>query len=129
MALSPPEAFGMSRLLIHLVCAGHATHSNESLRMSRYEAIAEVGASFSSCASVASEPSPRVLETMKIPFAKSSLETGTSGELLALLTTSMMRNLAREALREAGVGTFLHKGCDMIEILTRAHDVLGVKVL
>ena len=36
---------------------------------------------------------------------------------------------ARTELREAGVGTFLHKGCDMIEILTHAHGALGVKAL
>jgi len=33
----------------------------------------------------------------------------------------------REALRKAGVETFIHKGCDMLEILRDALDYLGIR--
>lgn len=33
----------------------------------------------------------------------------------------------RKELRDAGIDQFLHRGCDMIEILEDAHDVLGLK--
>lgn len=34
---------------------------------------------------------------------------------------------AREDLRKAGVGAFIHKGCDMLELLEAAHDLLGIR--
>lgn len=33
----------------------------------------------------------------------------------------------RKELRSAGVGTFIHEGCDMVEILDAAHSYLGIK--
>ncbi|MGI9385730.1 MAG: methylmalonyl-CoA mutase family protein [Methyloligellaceae bacterium] len=34
---------------------------------------------------------------------------------------------ARDRYRSAGVQTFIHKGCDIIETLTAAHDLLGLR--
>lgn len=34
---------------------------------------------------------------------------------------------ARTSLREAGIGTFIHEGCDMVETLRQAHDHAGIR--
>lgn len=34
---------------------------------------------------------------------------------------------ARADLRNAGIGAFIHKGCDMLETLEAAHDILGMR--
>lgn len=33
----------------------------------------------------------------------------------------------RKQLRKAGIGAFIHKGCDMLETLEAAHDLLGIR--
>jgi len=33
----------------------------------------------------------------------------------------------RGELRDAGIGAFIHKGCDMLEMLEEAHDLLGIR--
>jgi methylmalonyl-CoA mutase len=35
----------------------------------------------------------------------------------------------RPSLRDAGVGTFIHQGCDMLEVLETAHDLLGIRAI
>lgn len=35
----------------------------------------------------------------------------------------------RAKLRKAGVGTFIHQGCDMVEILQETHELLGIETI
>ncbi|MEM8743384.1 MAG: methylmalonyl-CoA mutase, partial [Pseudomonadota bacterium] len=56
----------------------------------------------------------KALESMKNSGAELIYSVGRPGEL-------------RKALKNAGVGGFLHQGCDIIEILREAQDILGLK--
>lgn len=55
-----------------------------------------------------------IIQALKKAGAKRVFSVGRPGAL-------------REGMRKAGVDEFLHRGCDMIEILNVTHDVLGLQ--
>ena len=79
-----------------------------------YDANTSLIACLCSSDDIYGEKSPKVLESIKNNGAKLIYSVGRPGEL-------------REKLKSAGVGGFLHQGCDIIETLKEAQDVLGLK--